>query len=111
MLVFFHVKTKQLCVDQTQKRCVSETVRRGKPTYAGVLSQSASRNHALLITKSALVIKKNALCLSQPAFSKFALHVIKREIVVLQTRTRCVISGLINCIKFCFLSLRLCDAD
>ena len=83
----------------------------GNQLNAGVLSQPASSNHALLITKSALVIKKNALCLTQPAFSKFALHVIKREIVVLRTRTRCVISGLINCIKFCFLSFRLCDAD
>ena len=49
----------------------------GNQLNAGVLSQSASRNHALLITKSALMIKKkNALCLSQSAFSNFALYVI-----------------------------------
>ena len=39
--------------------------------------QSASSNNALLITKIALLIlRKNALCLSQSAFSNFAPHVI-----------------------------------
>ena len=77
---------KQPCLDQTpgtQKQRVSEFFQNllevGNLLNAGMLSQTASSNHALLITKSALVIKKNALCLSQPAFSKFALHVIKRE--------------------------------
>ena len=41
-------------------------------------AQSASMNHALLITRSALVIKKTkyVLCLSQSVFSNFAPHMI-----------------------------------
>ena len=67
MLVFFHVK--QRCLDQTRKRCVSEVpfqnpFEAGNQLNAGVLSQSASSNHALLITKSDLVIKKK-----MPSFS------------------------------------------
>ena len=73
MLSFFYVKLKQLRLDQTQKRCVSEflskilskSVRGWNQLNAGVLNQSASSNHALLITKSALVIKKKCP-LSQP---------------------------------------------
>ena len=47
------------CLDQTQKRRVSEIpfqnpFEEGNQLNAGVLSQSASSNHALLITKSAL---------------------------------------------------------
>ena len=53
----------------------SNSVWSGKPIKC-VLSQSASRNHALLITKSAPWLRKNALCLSQSALSNFALHVI-----------------------------------
>ena len=49
----------------------------GNQLNAGVLGQSASSNHALLITKSALVIKKKSLCLSQSGFSNFAPYVIK----------------------------------
>ena len=41
---------------------------------------NASSNHALLITKSALVIKKNALFLSQSAFSNFDPHLINKLI-------------------------------
>jgi len=48
----------------------------GNQLNAGILSQSASSNHALYITKSAVMIKKNALCLSQSAFGNFALYVI-----------------------------------
>ena len=49
---------------------------RSQTTY----NQSGSSNHALLITKSAFVIKKtNAFCLSQSAFSNFASHVIIAE--------------------------------
>ena len=49
---------------------------RSQATY----NQSASSNHALFITKSAFVIKKkNALCLSQSAFSNFVPHVIIAE--------------------------------
>ena len=58
--------------DQTQKRCVSEILfqnlfEAGNQFNAGVLSQSASSNHALLImiTKSVLLIKKKCP-LSQP---------------------------------------------
>ena len=81
MLIFFHVK--QPCLDQTQKRCVSEIPFQNpfeseNQLNAGVLSQSASSNHALLITKSALVIKKNALFLRQSAFSNFAPHMINK---------------------------------
>jgi len=48
---------------KTQKRCVSEIpfqnlFEAGKQFNAGVLSQSASSNHALLITKSTVVIEK-----------------------------------------------------
>ena len=50
----------------------------GNQFNAGVLSQSASSNHTLLITKSALLLRKNALCLSQSAFSNFVLHVITK---------------------------------
>ena len=42
---------------------------------ADMLSQSASSNHALLITKNALVIKENAVYLSQSALSNF-LYVV-----------------------------------
>ena len=63
MLIFFHVKLKQPGLDQTQKRCVSEIpfpnpIEAATQLNAGALSQSASSNHASLITKSALVIKK-----------------------------------------------------
>ena len=57
-------------LDQTQKRCVSKIpfqtpFEAGNQFNAGVLSQSASSNHALLITKSALLIKEKCP-LSQP---------------------------------------------
>ena len=70
VFIFFHVKLKQSCLHQTQKRCVSEIsfqspFEAGNQLNVGVLSQSASSNHALLITKSALVIKKKCP-LSQP---------------------------------------------
>ena len=70
MLILFHVKMKKTCLDQTQKRCVSEIPFQNpfearNQLNAGVLSQSASSNHALLNTKSALVIKKKCP-LSQP---------------------------------------------
>ena len=70
MLILFHVKLKQPCLDQTQKRCVSEIPFQNpfearNQLNAGVLSQSASSNHALLITKSAFVIKKKCP-ISQP---------------------------------------------
>ena len=69
MLIFFYVKLQQPCLDQTQKRCVSEIpfqnpFEMGNQLNAGVLSQSTSSNHAFLITKSALVIKKK-----MPSFS------------------------------------------
>jgi len=63
MSIFFHVKMKQPRLDQAQKRCVSEIpfqdpFEAGNQLNAGVLSQSPSSNHSVLITKSALVIKK-----------------------------------------------------
>ena len=88
MLIFFHVK--QPCLDQTQKRCVSE-IPFQNPFEAenqldeGVLSQSASSNDALLITKSALVIKKKcplsqAISVQCPAYDKQSdSHVLDRE--------------------------------
>ena len=69
MSTFFHVMMNKTRSEQTQKRCVSEKFKNpfeaGNQLNAGVLSQSASSNHALLITKSALVIKKKC-SLSQP---------------------------------------------
>ena len=58
----------------TQERYVSEIpfqnpLEAGNQLNAGVLNQSASSNHALLITKSALVIKKKCP-LSQPISSQ-----------------------------------------
>ena len=58
----------------------------GNQFNGGVLSQSASSNHALLI-------KENALCLSQSAFSNFTLHVI----IVENTRLRLVFSTSLSC--------------
>ena len=54
--IFFHIKMKHLRLDQTQKRCVSEIhfqnqFEVGNQFDVCVLSQSASSNHALLITK------------------------------------------------------------
>ena len=55
------------------KKISSAITLRCQATYI----QSASSNNALLITKIALLIlRKNALCLSQSAFSNFAPHVI-----------------------------------
>ena len=84
MLILFHVKIKQACLDQTQKRCVAEIpfqnpFAAGNQLHAGVVSQSASRYHARLIIKSALVIKKNTLSPGQSAFSKFDPHVISNS--------------------------------
>ena len=78
--IFFHVKSKQPCLDQTQKRCVSEFRLRRETN----LMQACSANqHQVImpsITKSALVIKgKNAFFLSESAFSNFAPHVISRQ--------------------------------
>ena len=61
----------------TKTACTAGYLRRETNLMQDVLNQSASSNHALLITKSALVIKKNALFLSQSAFSNFAPHVIR----------------------------------
>ena len=82
MSIFFYVMKKEPRLDQTQKQCVSEIpfqnpFEAGDQLNAGTLSQSASSNHAFLIIRSALVIKKNAICLSQAAFSNFAPYVIK----------------------------------
>ena len=77
---------KKPCLDQTlssQERRVSENpfeARAGNQPNAGVLSQSPSSNHALSSlpkVPSRSVI--NALCLSQSAFSNFALYVIILE--------------------------------
>ena len=70
MLIFFHVKLKQPCLDRTQKQCVSEIpfknlFEAGNQLNAGMLSQSASSDHALLITKSALMVLEKCP-LSQP---------------------------------------------
>ena len=55
------------------KKISSAITLRCQATYI----QSALSNNALLITKSALLIlRKNALCLSQSAFSNFTPHVI-----------------------------------
>ena len=55
------------------KKISSAITLRCQATYI----QSASSNNALLITKIALLIlRKNALCLSQSAFRNFAPHVI-----------------------------------
>ena len=57
----------------------SVEARAGNQPYAGVLSQSASSNHALSWlpkVPSRSWLRKNALCLSQSAFSNFALYVI-----------------------------------
>ena len=52
----------------------------GNQLNAGALSQSPSGNHALLITKVPLWLRKtNALCLSQSTFSNFALYVITEK--------------------------------
>ena len=64
MFIVFHVKLKQPCLDQTQKRCVSEFRLRRETN----LMQACSANqHQVImpsITKSALVIKKK-----MPSFS------------------------------------------
>ena len=64
MFIFFHVKLKQPCLDQTQKRCVSEFRLRRETN----LMQACSANqHQVImpsITKSALVIKEK-----MPSFS------------------------------------------
>ena len=69
---FFHVMMKQPRLEQTQTRCVPgifkirlKLFEAGNQLNAGALSQSALSNHALLITKSALVINKKCP-LSQP---------------------------------------------
>ena len=76
---------KQPRLEQTQTRCVPEIFKirlklfeAGNQLNAGALSQSASSNHALLITKSALVIKKKCP-LSQPTDLYFqSFHKIAR---------------------------------
>ena len=70
MSIFFHIKRKRARLDYTQKRCISEIpfqnpFKAGNWLKVGGRSQSASSNHALLITKSAFLIKKKCP-LSQP---------------------------------------------
>ena len=60
---------KQPHLDQTQKLCFSQIpfqnpFKAGNQLNAGVLSQSASSNHALLMSKSGLVIKKKMRSIS-----------------------------------------------
>ena len=74
---------------QTPKRCVSEIhyqnlFEAGNQLNAGVFSQSASSNHALLFPKSALVIKKK-----MPSVSANQRSVILPRMwgfVIMQTR-------------------------
>ena len=81
--------------------------RAGNQLNAGVLSQSASSNHAFLVTKSALVIRKNALYLSQSVSSNFVLYVIRnlnRRFLTTGNMQRCLfqsVSG--NMSLNCFL--------
>ena len=57
--IFFHVKTKQPCLDQTQKPEIpfQNPFEAGNQLDVSALSQSASSNHALFITNRALKIK------------------------------------------------------
>ena len=79
MSIFFHVKMKSLCFDQTQKRCVSEIpfqtpFEAGNQLNVSALSQSAPSSRALLITKSALMIKKKMLSVSANQHSVILPH-------------------------------------
>ena len=74
MSIFFHLKIKLTTL--ISNRFSFEV---GKKLNAGVLSQTASSKHALLITKSALVINKKVPSLS--ANHDFAPHEKKGVIV------------------------------
>ena len=89
VLIFFHVKRKQPCLVKSKKRCVFEIpfqnpFEAGNHLNAGVLSESASSNHALLITKSAFMIKKKCP-LSQPISIYMLFTVFARMICMLST--------------------------
>ena len=67
MLILFHVKRKQPCLDQTQMRCISEI-------------HFQNQHQVIMPSWSPKVpswLRKNALCLSQSAFSNFAPYMIK----------------------------------